>query len=269
MAAIIAAVGVPLALGMMARAPSWWRTIDPRSQSTVRAGTELENQIVEIVSRVRPAARSTTTAPYQSEPWTIAIRAADANAWVNARLPKWVTNRGIESGAQPSSAQPREGAASKSSPRTFVWPDEIEQVQVEFARGMIHIGARVSEVTEQAAGSPGKPAVRVRGKPRIVSASLVPELAADGSLWMRAEGISLGSLPLPTSLLLSSAARAESLPRQLRELPETARLLQALAGEVPLTASPTLSPGDGRRVRVLSIRPEDGLLILTCRTERK
>lgn len=267
---VSAAIGLPLTLGMMARAPSWWRSIDARSAATIRVGTDLENQVVEIMRQVRPSAKPAAGSPtwagvYQSEPWTIAIRAADANAWVNARLPKWVASQGPES--TPSSSQI--GLTAKSKPRTFAWPEQVEQVQVEFARGMIHIGARIRESKPKGGSS-----ARTDTAPsaaRIVSASLVPELAADGSLWMRAEGVGVGSLPLPTSLLLSSASAGDmiALPQELRDLPETAALLRAFTGDTPLTVTPTLTLGDGRRVRVLAIRSEDGLLILTCRTERK
>jgi len=265
--AVSAAIGVPLTMRMMARAPSWWRSIDPRSAATIRVGTDLENQIVEIMRLVRPSAKPAAGSPpgpgaYQSEPWTIAIRAADANAWVNARLPKWVASQGPDSAT--SSGQI--ALATKSKPRTFAWPEQVEQVQVEFARGMIHVGARIRESTSQVSRNDSS-----KSAARIVSASLVPELAADGSLWMRAEGVGVGSLPLPTSLLLSSASAGNmvALPRELRDLPETAALLRAFTGDTPLTVTPTLTLGDGRRVRVLAIRSEDGLLILTCRTERK
>lgn len=259
-----AAVGVPLGMGMMARSPSWWRSIDPKSSATVRAGTELENRVVDVMSQIRPSAikAGTAIAPgnagYQSEPWSIAIRAADANAWVNARLPKWVANQGVERAGPDGEVK----TSASARPRSFAWPEQVEQVQVEFARGMIHIGARVRE---GAAGS-GE-----RGKTRIVSASLVPELADDGSLWMHADGIGIGSLPLPPSLVLAgtSSGKLGGIPKELRELPQTERLLRAFAGDVPLTLSPTLTLGDGRRVRVLAIKPEDGLLIVTCRTERK
>lgn len=268
--AAFAAIGLPIAVGMMARAPSWWRSLDARSAATIRAGTDLENQVVEVMRQVRPSAGPAAGGPdrpgaYQSEPWTIAIRAADANAWVNARLPKWVANQGPQ--ATPSSGQITQTAKAKA--RTFAWPDQVEQVQVEFARGMIHIGARIRESKPTSAASANKSDAKIAA--RIVSASLVPELAADGSLWMRAVGVGVGSLPLPTSLLLSSASAGNmvALPQELRDLPETGALLRAFMGDTPLTVTPTLTLGDGRRVRVLAITPEDGLLILTCRTERK
>jgi len=244
---VFVAIGLPIAMGMMARAPSWWRSIDARSTATIRAGTDLENHVVEVMRLVRPSgkpAAGTPTGPgsYQSEPWTIAIRAADANAWMNARLPKWVASRGPDT--TPSSGPIAPGTQTKA--RMFAWPEQVEQVQVEFARGMIHIGARIRESTPKDDAS----SENTRSAARIVSASLVPELAADGSLWMRAEGVGVGSLPLPTSLLLSSASAGNmvALPQELRDLPETAALLRAFTGDTPLTVTPTLTLGDGHFV---------------------
>lgn len=225
-----------LAVGLTGRAPAWWRSIDPSNPATLRTGTDLEAALVEEFSRVRPAAADLSPSqpgPWRSEDWAFSIPASDANAWLNARLPKWLANR--------------------ATPVTL--PPELVQLQVEFDQGLVHVGALV----------------RHGDASRILSATLVPRLAADGSLWFTATWLQAGRLPVPAGWILQRAAdpKRDYLPERLRRLPETVAMLRAFAGEIPIIHTPVVSLGDGRRVRLLSLAARDGRLEVHCRTEKK
>lgn len=232
----LTAAVVITALGMTGRAPTWWRSIDPSSPATVRAGAELESSVIEQASRIRPTAPGFAAKPsgsWQSDEWALRISAAEANAWLNSRLAKWVANG-------------RDGVGL---------PAEIKQIQVEFDEGEIQVGAKVQQADRE----------------QFLSATIQPGLATDGALWTRATWLYAGRFPVPASWVLGEITKAGSgyLPEELRVLPETSTMLRAFSGEVPVLQSPVLGLGDGRRVRLLRIRAEKGVLEVTCRTEKK
>lgn len=224
------------ALSMTGRAPTWWRTIDPASPVTLQIGTDLENALVDELSRVRPAAAGHASSPagaWQSDDWGFSIPASDANAWLNARLPKWLANR--------------------TEPINL--PQDLTQLQVEFDSGLVHIGAMV----------------RQGDTSRILSATLQPRLEPDGSLWFTATWLHAGRLPVPASWVVQRAAdpRSSYIPEKIRRLPETAAMLRAFAGEIPIIQTPVVKLGDGRRVRLLSLAARNGRLEIRCRTEKR
>lgn len=108
-------------------------------------------------------------------------------------------------------------------------------------------------------------AARAPGASRVVSARFSPEIRPDGSLWAGVGRASVGSLPLPASIL---HAAERSLPPDVRAEPAAARALAGLAGDGPVLERPAVSLEDGRRVRVTSVAVERDRLILTCVTER-
>jgi hypothetical protein len=167
----------------------------------------------------------------QADVWAVAFRAPAANAWLNTRFAQWLANADAE----------------------FEWPEEISDLQVEFDDGLIHIGVLL----------------RADERSQVLSVSLRPEIRADGSLWVRVESAFVGRLPIPAGWIVDRAGEhwPEVLPTRLHELPETAHLLAALAGDGPLHSDPVLDLGDGRRVRLLGLAPERGQLRITCRTE--
>lgn len=166
-----------------------------------------------------------------ARPWMVTLHAADANAWLNTRLTQWLVNADPE----------------------FEWPSDIENVQVQFDEGLIQIGVRVGGVQ----------------RPQIVSATLRPEVRNDGSLWVAAQSVSVGRLPIPAAWVVdrAPAAAARVVPQRALEDPETLRLLRALAGENALESNPVVDLGDGRRVRLLRLSSKQGRLLVQCRTE--
>lgn len=169
--------------------------------------------------------------PQESDVWAVSLRAQDANAWLNTRFARWLANADAE----------------------FEWPDEVRDLQAEFDDGLIQLGVRV-----------------VKGdSSQVLSAALRPRFDEHGALWVSVESMYVGRLPIPSGWVVHRAAEfwPEVLPTRLLEDPDTGNILDALAGRVPLDPDPALDLGDGRRVRLLDLQPEQGRLRITCRTE--
>ncbi len=124
------------------------------------------------------------------------------------------------------------------------WPGEVEGVRAAFRPGMVLLGARLDE-------SYGG---------RVVSGAAVPRIEPGGALWLRTEGMSLGGLPLPSGVLLD----------RLRSMVHAggAEVVAALDGQAPLLPDAVVPMDDGRRVRITRIEVREGVLVLTCRTEK-
>jgi len=80
----------------MSQPPEWWDSSAVSERDAVEPAQQLENELMRAASFVRPAG-STPPSPglsYRSEDWIVEISQAHANAWIVARLPKWLANRG-------------------------------------------------------------------------------------------------------------------------------------------------------------------------------
>lgn len=228
----LGACGMALAVTLADQAPIWWRPVHAADPATVALGVAVENGAGNALYEVRPGDDAIADR-YQSEQWTVSVSAPEANAWLNARLPGWLTSQWDES----------------------IWPSEISEMQVEFRDGAIAVGARIT----------------VAGRPRYLTATIVPQIREDGSLWLPARWVSVGRLALPGEWVIDHADRRRDqfIPDDLRDLPETAALFRAFTGEAPLAADAVVTLGDGRVVRLLAMRPHGGRLELICRTERE
>lgn len=165
-----------------------------------------------------------------SERWHVWISANDSNAWLNTTMRDWVASQWELVG----------------------WPSELEQVQVEFMDGFIAIGLRV----------------RMPDGVRYVSAVVEPIIDENGALWLPARTVSVGRLTLPAGVLLDYVRRnrEEYVPPALLTLPETEAIFLALEGKAPLIENASQSLGDGRRVRMIAMRPVGARLELWCMT---
>lgn len=225
----LAAAGVALTRAV----PVWWRAVSKEDPQTIQVAQDLENTAISELSLVRQTDPTYDgSGPWRSSAWEMELQASEANAWLNARLPKWLANR-----------------------QQFEWPKEVQEVQVEFRSDQIMIGAKVES----------------NGQTHILSVTLEPEVAPDGSIWMRARWVHIGRLAIPAAWVLSEADNKarDYLPDRLRQWPETVDMLRAFAGKMPLREDSLLSLGDGRYVRLLVVKPQHGRLVLTCRTEFK
>lgn len=230
----VSSLAVLASLALIRESPDWWRTVRRDDPRTIRAAQDVEDALMSDFSAVRPTDPSfvpNEPGQWRSEPWTIRVEASEANAWLNVRLPKWLANREEE----------------------FRWPEEVSELQVDFDQGVLRIGARV----------------RISGQEQIVSATIRPALADDGSLTAPARWVHVGRLAVPASWVLSAAEgnAARYIPRSVAGLPETDAMLKAFQGLGPVVSNAVVRLGDGRRVRLLRIEPRDGALVLTCQTE--
>jgi hypothetical protein len=225
---VAAACLLVLMTGLLIRlAPSWWRTVRRDDPATIALGQQVENRITNHIYRNR----ASQTEGSQSVPWTIEVKAPEANAWLNCRLPKWLANQKDE----------------------FHWPRDVSDVQVEFDRQRITVGARVK------AGE----------RSQVFTATLEPKLERDGRLYMTATWVNVGRLSVPAGWVLGHARRNadQFIPEEFLRLPETELLFRAFAGETAVRNNTVIELGDGRTVRILRIDPEAGKIRITCQTE--
>jgi hypothetical protein len=103
------------------------------------------------------------------------------------------------------------------------------------------------------------------GRSRVLSAVLAPEIAADGSLRVRAGDCAIGELAVPLSWIGRIARQVQAGASGTGDFDADA-LLEALAGRRAAAADPVLTLSDGRRVRLLGLRLGEGELLVTCRT---
>lgn len=220
------------AAAMMQRSPPWWRRVTPADARTIQTATDVENGITTLFHQERPGEPDASDpAVVISEEWRFTLRAEDANAWLNVRLPAWLTRR----------------------EELSAWPHEIRQVQVDFRKGAISLGVEVWS----------------QGSSRILSADVRPEIRQDGSLWLPASLVRIGTLPLPAGVVLSGArSRADKLvPVSVRESADSDVLWRAFLGDAAIADAPAVRLPDGRRVRILGLRAHTGVLEVRCRTE--
>jgi hypothetical protein len=221
-----------LAWSLTRTAPAWWTKPAPSTTTADPAARALalENGLVSVLSRPQP----------EGQPWTAAIHADDADAWLATRLPRWL--------------------AGQSPPVRL--PPELAAVRVAFDGGAILIGAQIN----------------ARGLDQILSARIVPRVEPSGALFAPASSLRVGRLILPASLVLNrrgttstlgSAFISESdLPQALRSLPQTDAVARALLGGIPLLRDARLKLADGRVIRLIRVDARDGQLLLTCTTSR-
>jgi hypothetical protein len=224
---------VLIAIALAQEAPGWWRKMDWLTPQVAQSATQLENRLVSTMSQVRPPATpADIDVPIT---WTVPIAAADANAWLNAKMPRWLRHQS----------------------ETFEWPEQVEELQVEFRDDIILVGMKI----------------RYGESSQYISARLQPAIRAeDGSLWMPATIVSIGRLPLPASWVISRDSAQvvpEQIPEELRAMPEAKSLASVFAGRIPAAQTPVIKLGDGRRVRLLGLRCRGGMLEMTCQTEQR
>lgn len=253
---VLAVAGGALTLvgiALSQEAPAWWSAIDARDPEVLAAAQRVENGAATQLTKIRQ--QSDEIADGSSAPWTVALKASDANAWLATRLGKWLESQEAEADASGRKV-------------AFRWPRELGQVQVRFEGGVIGVGASVR--------STGKAAADQSESVQVLTASIRPELRTDGSLWMPAGWVSLGRLSVPAAWMLPSGAGAKdqkhasvanaAAPESLRDLPQTRDMLAVFSGEMPAMKRPVIRIGDGRRVELLRLEPRDGVLLITCRT---
>lgn len=195
---------------------------------TQRIAQEVENSVVTLLHMAREGGgASGGGGAWRSEPWGVSIPASDANAWINARLPRWLETSGSD----------------------LRLPSEIGDVQVEFGEGRVWVGVAYRGEGEG-------------GAVRVLSAAFVARIDGDGMLGVELGGVRVGRLAISRGMLsgvverLGVSGDAEAM--------EAVRVLLS-GGRVGV--EPVIDLEDGRRVRVTGMRARGGRLELTCVTE--
>lgn len=226
---IAVVITVRMLVSLSSGVPMWWRTVRRDDPGTIENARRVEDGVWNHLYSVR-----TGELTDGGVEWTVALKAADANAWLNARFPKWIANQWDNQ----------------------TWPEELREVQVDFDESGIRVGIEIQGKYER----------------RILWATVHPSIAEDGSLWMPASWVHVGRLGIPASFVLTADSAAGGptssyIPEKLRELPEAQGMMSAFAGSIPMVEDAVVSLGDGRQVRLVSLKTRGGWLEITCRTE--
>lgn len=241
-------LGWIIVASMLKAAPPWWRQVRVQEQRTQEIAQEVENALGTHLHLAREGEKK-PDGMWRSEPWGVSIPSADANAWLNARLPRWL----------------------ETADAGFELPDQIAEVQVEFRDGRVSIGVagRLGGAVEerlQAAGAGGDAeggeeegdAAR-----RIIWASASPRIDENGLLSLTLDRVYVGRLPISRALLAEIAERAGL---DGRSVGGGGPWLDLLHGE-EMKVEPLMKLEDGRRVRITGLRAREGRLEVTCVTE--
>jgi len=115
----LVSAAIPIAWGLLARTPSWWRAPDPHSESAMRGAEAVERAFSgQFAERHDPGIA-----------WSIEVTEDAANAWLNHRLPLWLDHEGIE----------------------LPWP--VEGIDARFTESAVRIGvARPADRTPRIVG---------------------------------------------------------------------------------------------------------------------
>lgn len=225
--------------------PAWWGALDLR-----------DGRMSDLARRVENGAITHITADHQGATraaveWPVKLTDEGANAWLNLRLPGWLPRMTAETFADVVDA--RGELVGREPVDGLRWPESVEEVRVAFVDGRFRVGARV----------------RSGDGSRVYSATLAPEVRADGSLWMRAASVSVGRLTLPAWVVLGrdGGRLRGAMPEGLRATAEAEAVFEKLAGAAPLFEDAVIRLGDGRRVRLLSLEVAEDSLVAWFRTE--
>lgn len=131
--------------------PAWYRPPDPTDEHVSQIADSVENRVLEEVHKIRD----------ESGTWTVRLRDAPLNAWLSAKLPKWLERE-----------------------QQVAWPDEIGAPQIRFSESGVELAVEVLG----------------EHRSRVIVLKTVPS-AADGRLTIALEGVDLGRMTIPGSFI--------------------------------------------------------------------
>ncbi|MEM8757711.1 MAG: hypothetical protein AAGF47_08005 [Planctomycetota bacterium] len=242
-----AAVLLVLSAATLARStPRWWGPIDFGDPSLAVLAQNVENGAITHITADHQGATSA------SVEWPVKLSDDGANAWLNLRLRAWLPK--LTAGEFEPVYDAATGEYLGEVPIDGVeWPEGVREIRLAFRDGRFRIGALVE----------------ADGRDRVFSATLAPEVRADGSLWMRATRVGIGRLSLPAWMVLGDDGGwlRGSMPADLLATVEAEAVFEKLAGQAPLFEDAVIKLGDGRRVRLLTLRVGSESLVARFRTE--
>ena len=218
----------------MKQAPDWWTPIDVTDPAVRKAALDVENGLSGELTRRRELTEQELPlvgSVRASENWGVRLESGQASAWLTERLPKWAEAEGW----------------------LATWPEELAELRLNFDGATIRLGARV----RSSATSDGS----------YMTATLTPQFRGDGTVWLIADSVSIGRLPLPPAWVFSGTpGDADVLPSELAG-DDLKEIFSVFLGDQP-APDPLIRLGDGRRVRLVGIQAEEqGTVLLIFRTE--
>ncbi len=159
--------------------PAWYAPPNPHDQTVIALADTVEYRLVEEVQKLRPA---------QDNRWTLRVRQQQINAWLAARLPKWIAH---EHGSE--------------------WPSKLGTPQVRIEADGLSVALPVIE----------------GGGQRIFVARIIPQLA-DGQLKVQVERIAVGRIGLRGESIANLLAMLADHAPQLMDDPQVRSIIDAL-----------------------------------------
>ncbi|MEO1479382.1 MAG: hypothetical protein AAFV01_12470 [Bacteroidota bacterium] len=247
---VLAACGV-VGAGLMTMTlaesePRWWSGASVRSIEMAELARRVENGAITHITADHQGATA------EAVEWPVKLSDDGANAWLNLRLPVWLPRMTADEFEEVRDASGR--LIEQRPVGGMGWPDNVDEVRVAFVDGRFRIGARIRTAADRT---------------QVFGATLAPEVREDGSLWMRATGVSVGRVALPAGLVLGrdGGRLREYLPASLIDSAEGEAIFSKLAGDAPMFEDAVIKLGDGRRVRLLSLDVQSDSLVAWFRTE--
>lgn len=175
--AAVAVSALLMVAWMTTMRPSWWPQLDAESAPTVDLAERVEHGVVRVCSQVRPDADGND--PYASAVWTLRMTEDEANAWLAARLPRWIESRQGE----------------------WPWVRSIGRVRVRFEPDGLRIGA---EMLAEATG----------GDMRVMSVKGALAVDDAGKVLVSNASVSVGRVTVPAGaieMLMPDLAREQGI----------------------------------------------------------
>lgn len=160
--------------------PTWYQPADINNQAAAALAQAVENRIIEELHKLRPA----------DQTWTLRLRAQHLNAWLTARLPRWLIHE-----------------------QNLNWPQQLGPPQLRFTRKGIDLALQLSP----------------NDQPRFITLRVLPRVEYE-QLFIPFERLYLGRIPALYSELDDLITWAADYgAAQTLQTPEAQWLLQLLA----------------------------------------
>ncbi len=222
---LIGAAGLYTAWRLSWQKPAWYAPPNPTDARIVTLADDTEYRLLEQTQKIRDA----------EETWTFHITQAQINAWLAARLPRWIEHDA-----------------------NMQWPQQIGTPQVLIERD----GLRVAVPVTMGAipGSQASPPTQTR----TVVATIAPAVAADGRLSLKLSSIALGKVWIPGAPLTRLVDAVREASPEFLDHPQVQETIAVLAGQQTLPAEYRLA--DGRHIRVKDVRMVDDAIEISAIT---
>lgn len=175
-------------------APSWYRPPDPHDHRIILLADTVEYRLVEEAQKARPA---------EQDRWTLRVHEGQINAWLSARLPKWIAHQGDAE-----------------------WPEALGTPQVRIEPSGISLAVPMIQ-TDSA---------------RTLVARFKPAMSGD-RLQLHVDRLALGRVGLPGEPLANLLQWLEKIAPQTLQSQQVQPVIELLAQRKPIDPQIELSDG--------------------------